>query len=133
MNPNKFDQRRRAQIKERILRNREPKTHFYTDASSDQEKKTGTTAIVDPETEAAYHHKHAPSATSFKTLAIVQAISDHAAEEDIAIRTDSQKAVRNFRENILPSHIMVLLKDTIINHLNTTETTKWITGHQSIE
>ncbi|KAM7290289.1 hypothetical protein ISCGN_026934 [Ixodes scapularis] len=101
--------------------------------SYDSQSKTGTTAIVGQETQTTYTHKDAPSPTSLETLAIAETIRDHATKGDITIRTDSQGAIRNFRDNVLPPHVTTMLTDTMINHPHTTVTIESIPGHQGIK
>lgn len=91
------------------------------------------TAIVGQETQTTYTHRDAPSPSSLETLAIAEAIRDHATKGDITIRTDSQGAIRNFRDNALPPHNTTMLTDTMINHPQTTVTLEWVPGHQGIK
>ncbi|XP_029825870.4 uncharacterized protein LOC115311387, partial [Ixodes scapularis] len=84
-------------------------TYYYTDASYNNETKLGNTAVVGPEFKKAHHHSNAPTSTSLEIQAIAEAIQQHNGTDNITIRTDSQSAIRHFRQNTLPVHIRAVL------------------------
>ncbi|KAM7284950.1 uncharacterized protein ISCGN_031948 [Ixodes scapularis] len=132
MDPERHQERRQERV-HMLSKRPEPTNCIYTDAVYLHHTQEGATATAGPTKTTKRKHREAPSPTSLEVQAIAEAIQENAQLQNITIRSDSQGALRTFRENNLPPHIKTNLSKIMKDHPDLRVTLEWVPGHTGIE
>ncbi|CAN7941027.1 unnamed protein product, partial [Ixodes pacificus] len=126
MCPEAHSPRREDRVKRLTKQGEPPDTDLYfTDASYYPDR--CRTAVTNNTYSHTTLHEGVPSPTAAETLAIAEAIIIPTHHHDqILIRTDSQGACRQFRDNTLPPHIHALIQQHLTTHPHLNVTIQWI-------
>lgn len=125
----------RRQLRAKWLEDHHTPLTIYTDAAFDPETKQGAIAVVRDDGHYTRKYENCTSAAALETEAIVAAIETYHSNtgndrHTLHIRTDSKRAIRNFRWNETTNHMRESMQRCRSNNSEINILLEWVPAHQ---